>query len=376
MLTPLVLATMASQSLLVVLSPTIVAIATDLDASVPAIGQARTVTAAVSVVASLVLITRGTSITVPGLLVSGGALTLAACAVVAAAGDLAAFLVAHLLVGLAFALLLSGGFAGIAAFPAGERAWATGYVTAANAAAWILVNPLAAALSEHASWRFAQAVPAGIALAALATAPYAAHAPRSGPTPRLLTPLRVPNARRWLGAELAGYAAWTSLLTFAGAFVIEQTGASASLAGWVLAAAAAAYVVAATQAGRLAERGGQRTLVVIASVVMAALFPVMLGVTHSVATAALVFCLIGVAAGVRTPASSGLGLAQLPGQPAVMSAARTATTQLGYLLGAAVGGLMIAGPGYGPLGMLLAIVMLLAAWLVRRVDEQPGTAPQ
>src|SRR5687767_12575143 len=48
MLTPLVLATMASQSLLVVLGPTIVAISRDLDTSVATVGQARSVTATVA----------------------------------------------------------------------------------------------------------------------------------------------------------------------------------------------------------------------------------------------------------------------------------------------------------------------------------------
>jgi len=77
---------------------------------------------------------------------------------------------------------------------------------------------------------------------------------------------------------------------------------------------------------------------------MAMLLPLMLGVTRSTATASPTFCLIGFTAGVRTPASSALGLAQLPGQPAAMSAARTATTQVGYLVGALRGGLVIAGP--------------------------------
>jgi predicted MFS family arabinose efflux permease len=369
MLSPLVLATMASQSLLVVLSPTLVAIADDLDTSIAVVGQARSITAAVSIVTSLVIIARGARTSVPALLASGSGTTLLGCAVVASAGGVTTFLLAHVVVGLGFALLLSGGFAGIAAFPGERRGWATGYVMAANAAAWILVNPVAAALTEHTTWRAAQAVPAAVAVAALLSARYAAHVLRTGPAPSLLTPLRDTNARRWLAAELAGYAAWTSLLTFSGAFVLERTDAGQTLTGWILAAAATAYVVAATRSGWMTDRVPRRQLVVLASLAMAVLLPVMLGFTRSVATAALTFCLIGFAAGVRTPASSALGLAQLPGQPAAMSAARTATTQVGYLLGALVGGLMIAGPGYGPMGGVLAAVMVTSAWLVRRVDD-------
>src|SRR5918997_630976 len=92
-LAPLVLATMASQALLVVLSPTIVAIGDDLGASVASVGQARSIAAAVAVSPSLVV-----------------------------------FLTAHVLVGLAFACLLSAGFAGAAGFSPERRPWAIGYV--------------------------------------------------------------------------------------------------------------------------------------------------------------------------------------------------------------------------------------------------------
>jgi predicted MFS family arabinose efflux permease len=169
------------------------------------------------------------------------------------------------------------------------------------------------------------------------------------------------------------------LLTVAGAFVIERTGASASTTGWVLAAAAAAYVVAATRSGWLTSRVPRKRLVIAASLAMAALLPLMLGMTHSTVMAAVVFCVIGLTAGVRTPSSAGIGLDQLPGHPAVMMAARTATTQLGYLVGALLGGALIAGPGYAALGGVLAGGMVLSAWLVHRVDdpaENPGLPPK
>lgn len=50
-------------------------------------------------------------------------------------------------------------------------------------------------------------------------------------------------------------------------------------------------------------------------------------------------------------------------------AARTAATQLGYLLGAVIGGAVIAGPGYGTLGIVLAAGMAASALLILRVDD-------
>jgi predicted MFS family arabinose efflux permease len=56
-----------------------------------------------------------------------------------------------------------------------------------------------------------------------------------------------------------------------------------------------------------------------------------------------------------------------------MMAARTAATQLGYLLGAVVGGAVIAGAGFGTLGIVLAAGMAASAVLTLRVDEPPLT---
>jgi predicted MFS family arabinose efflux permease len=370
MLSPLVLATMASQSLLVVLAPTLVAISTDLRAPVATVGQARSVTALVSVTASLAITARADRLAVRTLLRTGSAVAVVACGLVAASGSTAAFLSAHVLVGLAFAPLLSGGFAGIAAFGPDRRAWATGYVAGANALAWIVVNPLASGITARASWRAAMALPAAIAVAALVTAGRAAPVPWGRVPGRLWEPLTVTPARRWVVSEVTAFAAWTCLLTFSGAYFIEQLGVPEALAGWLLAAGAAAYLAASSGAGRMARRVPPRRLVWASALVMAGLLPAMLSGPRSAVLAAPLFCLIGFVAGIRTPASAGLALQQLPDHPAAMMAARTAATQSGYLVGAVVGGAVLAGPGYGALGVVLAVTMATSAWLVHRVDDR------
>lgn len=375
-LTPLVLATMTSQALLVVLAPTIVAIGRELGASVATVGQARSVTAAVSITVSVAFAARADALGVRRLIRLGAVLAVAACAAVAAVQTTALFLAAHALVGLAFALLLSGGFAGVAAFAPERRAWATGFVAGANALAWIVVNPLAANLTEWSSWRWAQAVPAGIAVAALLTAGNAQPTPRaSRPGSSLWAPFTVASARRWVIAEVVAFGAWTAVLTFAGAFFIQHLGAREAVVGWLLAAGAAAYFAASTRSGWLVRRVPLRLLVAGSSLAMAVAVPVMLGVTDTLLAAVAMFCLIGLVAGVRTPASAGIGLQQLPEQPGAMMAARTAATQLGYLIGAVVGGAVIAGPGYGVLGLVLAAGMVLSAWLALRVREEIRTQP-
>lgn len=368
-LAPLVLATMASQALLVVLAPTMPAIAADLDQAVAAVGQARSITAAMAVAASMALTARVGAVGVSRLIGAGAVGALAACSAVAVAPNLPVFLAAHALVGLAFAALLTAGFSGVAAFAPERRAWAMGYVAGANALAWIVVNPVVGVLTDWVSWRAAQAVPAAIAVGALWLARRAAPVPAGGPALRLRDLLAERSARGWLVAELLAYAAWTALLTYVGAFFIESLGVRPAAAGWMLAAGAAAYFLASTRSGALADRMPPRALVATAALLMAGLVAVQLNVGGPPVLAVAIFCAVGVAAGVRTPASGALGLGLLPRSPGAMMAVRTAATQLGYLLGAVIGGAVIGVADFGLLGFVLAVGMAVSAVLILRVPE-------
>jgi MFS transporter, YNFM family, putative membrane transport protein len=369
-LAPLVLATMASQALLVTLSPTTVAVGRDLGASVGAVGQARSVAAGVAIFASVSILRRIDALGVPRLLAFGAALAIVACAAVGLAPTLSVFLAAHVLVGLAFACLLSAGFAGVAAFPPERRPWAVGYVAGANAAAWIVVLPVVGSLTEWLSWRAAEVVPAAMAVAALLPAPVAALAPNQPAAPPLSTLLRARSARRWLGAEVIAYGAWTALLTFVGAFFIERLGVPEAASGWLLAMGAGAHLTASTRSRTLVNLIPRRRLAAGSALIMAILLFVLLRLTTSAPLAVATFCLVGFAAGIRSPTSSALGLEQLPRHPGAMMAARTAATQLGYLLGAVVGGAVISHGGYGTLGIVLAIGMAASAVLILRVDDR------
>lgn len=370
-LVPFVLATMASQALLVVLSPTLVAVATDLDASVGTVGQARSVTAAASVLTSLLLASRADARSVRAMVSLGAVLAVVACGSVAAAPSTAVFLAAHTLVGVALALLLSGGFAGMAAFE--HRSWAAGYLAAANSAAWVVVNPVVGFLTSTSSWRPAMAVPAVVALAALAASPAIRSPTRPGARASLGTALRDRSARRWAGAELAAYAGWTALLTFSGAYFVQRLGTSEAQVGWLLAGAAAAHLLASSRAGVLGRHVAPGRLAVLGALGIAAATPAMLATWDAVPWAFGWFCLAGLAAGVRTPASAALGIAQLPGHPSTMMAVRTAVTQGGYLVGAVGAGALVSGPGYAALGWALAGVLVLAAVLTARVSDPRTT---
>jgi predicted MFS family arabinose efflux permease len=152
-LLPLVLATMASQALLVVLAPTIVEVGHEFGLSVGVVGQSRSVLAGASILSSLAIAPFLDRLGIRPLLAWGAVLAIMGSAGAALSHSLTVFLSVHALIGVSFACLLSAGFAGVAKFPREEQAWAMGYVVGANALAWIVVNPLAGAITDALSWR-------------------------------------------------------------------------------------------------------------------------------------------------------------------------------------------------------------------------------
>ena len=371
-LLPLVLATTATQSSIVVLTPIVVAVSRDLDVSVSAVGQARTVLAAVACLAAFragALIDR---LGVRPLIVWGSLLAALGAAATAAAPSLPFFYAGNAIVGLGVAGLLSAGFAGVGAwFPERDAAWAMGYVVGSQSLAWIVGNPIIGVLTDAGSWRLAYAVPVTIASLALV-------AGLRAPQPRASRPrggggiagvARDPSARRWAVAELVAYSAWTAELTYAGAFYIQTYGVSESAVGVLLAVGSLAFLTSTLATHRIARRFERRRLIASAALAMGALLAVVLNVTPSVGFTLAVFCLMAICAGLRSTGSSALGLSQLPAHPGSMMAARTVSAQLGYMIGAVAGGVVLAIAGFGTLGLVLFAGMAFSALLVARVSD-------
>jgi len=247
-----------------------------------------------------------------------------------------------------------------------------GYVVAAQSLAWIIGNPLIGVISEAASWRLAYLVPGAFAAAAVAAALVLAP-PGGGADPDrrggLAAVLGNRSARAWTVAELVAYAAWTAELTYAGAFYIETYGVGEATTGVLLAVGSLAFLVSTLNTRRLEGRVDRRVSIVIAALAMGGLLAVMMNVTPSVWFTLGVFCLLALSAGVRSTASSSLGLTQMPGRAGSMMAARTAAAQLGYMLGAAAGGAVLALSDFGVLGFVLFAGLGAAALLVMRVED-------
>jgi predicted MFS family arabinose efflux permease len=252
-----------------------------------------------------------------------------------------------------------------------------GYVVGAQSIAWIVGNPIVGLLADAGSWRLSYLVPGAVCLIALAAglaAPRGGHAVAAegeGDSGReaLAVVFRDRSARRWATAELVAYSAWTAELTYAGAFYVQRYGVSETVTGLLLAAGSLVFLAASLSTARLTARLPRRPLIVACSLGMGVMLVPVLNVAPAVWVTLLFFCALAVFAGVRSTGSSALGLEQLPDRPGAMMGARTASAQLGYVLGAAGGAAIIALAGFGTLGFVLLAGMTGAALLLARVSD-------
>lgn len=380
-LIPLVLSTIAAQASIVVLVPIVVEVGQELDGSVSAVGQARAVLALTAVAAALFLGPLIDRIGVRPLLGWGAGLGLLGAALSGIAPSLPLFLAAHLLTGAGVACLLSAGFAGVGTwFAEGQMARPMGIVVGAQSISWIVGTPIIGIVTDAASWRFAYAVPGALCVAALGAALLAplshdAGRVRSQEREGLLAVLRDPSARRWTLAELVAYSAWTAELTYIGAFYIQTYGVSESTVGFLLAVGSVAFAISTLSTASLTERLRRKTLVWSTALAMGLFLALIMNVTPSVVFTLCLFFVMALFAGVRSTGSSSMGLDQLPGRPGSMMAARTASAQLGYMVGAVVGGAVLALGDFGLLGVVLLGGMALSALLVARVSDPARVRP-
>ncbi len=377
------LATTATQASIVVLAPLLVEIGNSLDASVSAVGLARSVLAGTAFAGSLAFGPMIDRIGVRPLIVRGGALALAGAVATAVSPTLAVFYAAHVVTGLGVGCLLSAGFAGVASYFSGrEMAWAMGYVVGAQSLAWIVGNPIVGTLAHVGSWRLSYLVPASVCLAALVAglmlrpAAIVAGAKQESIRDGLRAVFGDNSARRWTISELVAYSAWSAELTYAAVFYVRNYDTSVATIGFLLAGGSLIFLLTSLNTARITTRFTRKPLLVFCAFGMGAVLVPMLNWAPSVLGTFLMFCAMAVFAGIRLAGSSALGLEQLPDRPGAMMGARTSAAQLGYMVGAAGGGLVLALWGFGTLGFVLFAGMALSALLLAGVHDPWSERPR
>ena len=348
----LFLAFFASQAGVLVLSPILGEVADDLGVSVAEAGQMRILAAPLAVVAALAagrMLIRFS----PRALLGVGSMLLAVGSVASAAAPSFELLaLAQVPMWIGIATLLAAGVAATSAWSTPERRTrVVAHALAGPPAAWIVGMPVIGLVAEI-HWRLAFLafpLPAAL-LAALAVAARPGDRPISAAETSLRGLLRRADARRWALGELLANSAWAGTLVFSGALLTERYGMSTAATGVSLAAVAVAYLAGNQRGGRAVGEDARRTMLAC-SLGAAALVALTWAFTPTVALTLVVFAASGAAVATRTVAGTVYGFAAAGDLGREVGTVRAVTTQLGYLLGALVGGAALALGGFALLGV-------------------------
>ena len=358
----LFVAMLCGQACLLVLSPMLPAVAAEFGLTPAVAGQLRSASGVAAGAAALALGSLGGQFRLRDLLACGLALLAGGSLVSAAAPTFAVLVAAQIPIGTGLALVLGGAVAAADEWaPPGGRARVLSWTLLGPPAAWVVGMPIAGALTEV-SWRAAWlAVPFAASVVAAA---WVAAWPRGEARSAVAHPwrraLRRPGVASWAVAELFAYGAWSGTLIYIGALFIESYGVGPRAVGLLLAGAAVVYMPGNFLARRWVDTAAQPLLAALAllsAVGVAVLGGVRLGVGGSFG----VFALLALLAGARTIAGSAFGLDAAPAEKVVVTSLRAAALQFGYLIGAAAGGGAIALGGYRALGVVFAVLYVLAA---------------
>jgi predicted MFS family arabinose efflux permease len=369
----LFLALFAAQAAVIVVSPVLGAVAADLGVSTATAGQLRTVSGLAAAATALGIPHVSRRLGLRAILLFGTALTAVGSLASAGAPTFAALAVAQVAVGIGIAALVSAGTTAAAAWvPEEQRARVLSWALIGQPAAWIVGMPLVGALGQF-SWRWGWvALPftSSLAAALLLTRRHP-DPPGSMVDARVRTLLADRSLARWALAELLAMCGWAGTLVYAGALLTDSYGVSAFVTGALLAFGAVAYVAGNLAMRRFADSRPRRRLVLLsfALAVSVTLFGV---VRPNIWTSAGLFAVAGALAGARTLTGSVVGLRVAPERRLTAMGIRTAATQLGYFIGAAVGGISLAARGYAGVGTTLGVFFVAAGAALARPPRTRG----
>jgi len=369
----LLLCLAASQAALLVLTPLLPSVASDLDVSTATAGQLRTISGlaagATAVLAGLIAAHVG----LRELLGVGLALLAFGSTMSAAAADFALLAVAQLLIGMGIGLSYSAAIAAAAEWTAPkDRSRVLALALLGPPAAWILGMPLTG-LAGEVSWRLALAVvPLALALGAGAALLQSPSTPPASTRASLGAVLSHPGVVRWSSGELLAFSAWAGSLVFVGALFVETYGLSTRATGIVLGVGALAYVPGNILFRRWVDQH-ERVMLVGLALAASATVAVLGAIRPSSWFTLGVFSLLSFLAGGRTLVGSAAGLDLAPELRLGITGVRTAALQLGYFLGAALGGIALAGGGYTALGFTFS-ALFVGATIPHLLPRGPTSA--
>ena len=350
------------QASLVVLSPILPLIASDLRITVAAVGQLRTISGIVAAAIAVAMVLTDRRGSLREMLLAGLGLLVLGTLASALAPTFWVLAAAQVILGAGVALALSGALAATRQWiPAGHRGHALSWTLIGQPAAWIVGLPVIGAIGGS-DWRLAWLVPLGSGIATLVALLRREDDSPAPPTPPS-TPVRHASVVSWAIAEFLAYAGWTAILIYAGALFTTAFATSIGATGLLLGLGAIAYLPGNFLVRRWVSRIA-RPLSIVLAAAMSVTGLVFATVRISLGFSVAVFALFAFLGGARTIAGSSLGLTLSGADPLRAMSLRTASVQCGYMAGAGLGGVGLTLAGWDGLGAVLAVSLALSAVLL------------
>jgi predicted MFS family arabinose efflux permease len=350
----------ASQAAVLVLTPVLAEVASEFDVSTAVAGQLRTISGIAAGATALAIGLLATRVGLRELLGAGLVLVALGAGLSAAAPGFAALAAAQAVTGAGIGLSYSAAVAAVAEWTAqSDRSRVLSVALLGPPVAWVVGMPLSGLVGE-ASWRLVWLVPLGAAACAVPALARRSRTPPASRRASLHAVLAHPGVLRWSSGELLAFSAWAGALVFVGALFVESYGLSVAATGLVLGIGALVYVPGNLLFRQYVDEHARTLLVglaLAASVTVAVLGAVRPSAWFSLA----VFSVLSFLAGGRTLAGGARGLDLAQDLRLGVTGVRTAALQLGYFVGAAVGGVALAVGGYTALGLAFAALFVGAA---------------
>lgn len=258
-----------------------------------------------------------------------------------------------------------------------ERGRAISTVIGLNTLAAVIGIPIAGLVAEATSWRVSMLIVAVIALVA-AAALYAlvAHARPEGDPARARALFgRILRNRSAVAATVSSFMGsffWFAWATYVVVYFERVHGLSPSLAATVTLTLGLGVLVGSQIGGRLGDRIGHRRIVWSTIALSAVLMVALTNLPLSLAAAAALNFLMSAVIGARFATNVALLSEQVPGARGTMMAISSSLASLAIVVAAIAGGLLVDGPGFPALGIVVGIVGLLSTAIVLLfVHEEP-----
>ncbi len=356
------------------LGPFLPPIADDIGSTTALVGQAVTTSLVMGAIIGLFLGPIGDHFGLRRLLVAGAILMLVSGIGTSLAFDFWSLAIARIPAGIAAGLLLGLGVSVInTRLPEDSRRSAIGWVVSAGALAAIFGIPLLAFLAEYTSWRVGFWL-VGLLGVILAIAYMRAISPDPPVPDEPFRPFGIWETYREILADarmvrlqtgnLIWAMVWIGTLTYFGAYLIDDMGASLNVVGYMMMWGGTCFFLGNRIATWLARGRSPHVLLTLAGMVLSLSVFSTFSVTTGLVALIIVVGLLAFAGGVGLPLITIMISESAATAHGSVMMLRQFTWGMGAALGAASGGLLLGLGGFFALGIGLAMFALLAISII------------